>query len=374
MRGSGRLVLPPEAAHLLVGVGGVGTGLFFALEGNQTLGRNESRPAALLEVRDYCKLHVVSHYAAVLLNSGTGPNPVRVLPMARVGDDPQGLRLREEMEQVGIDTSFVRVMTGIPTLLSVCYQYPDGAGGNITTTNGAAAGLQAGEIEALAPILAIAAGRAVAVALPEVPLACRVQLLSLAGEYQALRVASFTSAELAEEEARAALALTDLLVINEDEAGRLADAEWDPAEPASFLDRLTKTLAALAPTARVVMSAGSAGAFAWEGGAWDHCPVPETKVASTAGAGDALTAGVLCGLLTGLPLTGGSTRVRFSGRPVETALDLGVLLASFSVTSPHTIHPEIDLTTLAEFAERVGPGFGARLTARCAWSESDGDR
>jgi sugar/nucleoside kinase (ribokinase family) len=345
--------------------------MFFALEGNQTLGRNESRPAALLEVRDYCKLHVVTHYAAALLGAGIDPDPVRVLPVARVGDDPQGRRLREEMEGAGIDTDFVRVMPGVPTLLSICYQYPDGAGGNITTTNGAAAGLQADEIEALAPLLAASAGRAVAVALPEVPLACRVRLLRLATAHKVLRVASFTSAELVEVETRAALALIDLLVINEDEAGRLADAEFDPAAPASFLGRLAAALRELAPGARVVLSAGPAGAFAWEGGGWDHCPVPEVEVASTAGAGDALTAGVLCGLLSGLPLTGGSSRARFGDRPVETALDLGVCLASLSVTSPHTIHPDIDLRTLVDFAARVGPGFGPFLAARCVWTNDN---
>jgi len=56
----------------LVGVGGIGTGLFFELEGNHTLGRNESRPARFLSIRDYCKLHIISHYVAVLL--GANPN------------------------------------------------------------------------------------------------------------------------------------------------------------------------------------------------------------------------------------------------------------------------------------------------------------
>ncbi len=33
--------------RLLVGVGGIGTGVFFALDGGRTLGRNESRLARL---------------------------------------------------------------------------------------------------------------------------------------------------------------------------------------------------------------------------------------------------------------------------------------------------------------------------------------
>ena len=47
--------------HTLIGVGGIGTGCVFSLDGNQTLGRNESRAAYLLDVRDYCKLHSIIH-------------------------------------------------------------------------------------------------------------------------------------------------------------------------------------------------------------------------------------------------------------------------------------------------------------------------
>lgn len=56
----------------LLGVGGIGTGSFFALEGNHTLARNESRPGRLLDIRDYCKLHIVAHYIARFLGAGTG--------------------------------------------------------------------------------------------------------------------------------------------------------------------------------------------------------------------------------------------------------------------------------------------------------------
>ena len=46
------------------------------------------------------------------------------------------------------------------------------------------------------------------------------------------------------------------------------------------------------------------------------------------------------------------------------ALDLGVLLASFSVTSPHTIHPDASMSNLLDFAGDLGlsekplKGFG----------------
>src|SRR5438128_8654632 len=118
----------------LVGVGGLGTGILFSLEGNHTLGRNESRPGSLLDVRDYCKLHIVSHYVAKML----GTQSFRVFPVGKIGNDAAGQFVLRGLADVGIDTGFVQTVTGRPTLFSVCFQYPDGSGGNITTNNSVA--------------------------------------------------------------------------------------------------------------------------------------------------------------------------------------------------------------------------------------------
>jgi len=68
----------------MIGVGGIGTGLFFALQGDHPLGRNESRPARLLNVRDYGKLHIISHYVAVLQGADPGGSRFQVIPLANV--------------------------------------------------------------------------------------------------------------------------------------------------------------------------------------------------------------------------------------------------------------------------------------------------
>lgn len=355
-----RLRIREGGPEILIGIGGIGTGLFFALEGNHTLGRNESRPARLLEGRDYCKLHIISHYVAVLLD----PSFV-VLPVGKVGNDPQGRRLLEEMAEAGIDTRFVEVVSGHPTLLSVCFQYPDGTGGNLTTTNGAASLLQPADLDPVAPILAEKRGRMVAVAAPEVSLVCRLHLLRLATDFGAFRVASFLSAEMEEACSLGIFDLVDLLVINEDEAGRLIGEEFAPEQAGRFLDKLAALLSRRQPQMRAVMSAGQKGAYAGQGNGWQHCPAPTVEIASTAGAGDALTAGILCGLLAGLPLAAEGEERGLSERPVTTALDLGVLLGSFSTTSPHTIHPEADLDRLLAFAAAIGPGFSEAVLARC---------
>ena len=68
---------------VVVGTGGIGSGIFLALEGNRTLGREESRPADLLDQRDYCKLHIVSHYVRRLLGPDRFLEPGRFLEPRR---------------------------------------------------------------------------------------------------------------------------------------------------------------------------------------------------------------------------------------------------------------------------------------------------
>ena len=79
----------------MIGVGGIGIGKFFALNGNHTLGREESRLGHFLNQRDYCKLHIISHYVQTLL----GPQFVTI-PVGKVGDDEWGHTLLEELGKV----------------------------------------------------------------------------------------------------------------------------------------------------------------------------------------------------------------------------------------------------------------------------------
>lgn len=323
-----------------MGVGGIGAGMVFALEGNHDLGRNESRPGRLLDARDYCKLHIVAHYPAVLL----GARAFRVIPVGRIGEDAVGARLRREMENAGMDTRFVETMPGAPTLFSVCFQYPDGSGGNVTTSVSAAATLGAADVDRAAPLLD---ARTIALAVPEAPLPARLHLLALAGGQGALRVAAFTSLEM--NAARDALGHVDLLAMNEDEAGALVGAPFPDGEPRAFLDRCAATVTAQGPAARIVVTAGRRGAWAFEKGRWSHSPALPVEAASTAGAGDALLGGVLTGLAVGLPL--------------DSALGLGTAAAAFAVASPHTIPDGLTLDALMAFAARHGAPLSSE-TAR----------
>lgn len=361
MSGRRALRVGPEAAfRSLVGVGGIGAGMLFALDGDHDLGRNESRPGRLLDARDYCKLHNVAHYPAVLLGAQAGEaGPgFGVLPVARIGDDDVGRRLRREMEAAGMDTRFVTAVPDLPTLFSVCFLYPDGSGGNITTSASAAAALTVDDVDAALPRLD---RRTLALAVPEAPLLARLRLLDLAGQRGALRVAAFTSAEMAEAQARGALGRVDLLALNQDEAASLAGERLPDGDAAAFLRRCAAAVIAQGGRARIVVTAGERGAWAYENGDWTHCPALSVEVASTAGAGDALLGGILAGLAVGLPFRPSEARASLLDRPVETALELGALVAAFKVTSPHTIPPELDLDALLAFADQHHVALSERL-------------
>jgi ribokinase len=343
----------------LVGVGGLGTGIFFALEGDHSLGRLESRPGHLLNVRDYCKLHIIIHYVARLLSARHSGVPFHVLPIGNVGDDPPGRTVLDEMADVGIDTRMVRTVIGKPTLFSVCFQYPDGDGGNITTSNSAAADLTARDVEGAAALFRARGTRSIALAAPEVPMAARRRLLELATDVGALRIASFVGSEIGSASESGMLDLVDIVSLNDSEAAALVKSEFRPGDIEAFGNACQDFLK-VHPALSMIVTAGEHGAYVFAEGLWNYCPAPAVSVDSTAGAGDALLGGVIAALAAGAPLVQPRAHHASFG-VVETALDLGVLLASLKCLSPHTIHPYANLDTLLQFAQNVKVVFGDRF-------------
>src|SRR6185436_2746365 len=189
-----KLAVGKDASYeVLVGTGGSGGGMIFDLEGDQPLGREESRAARLRPARDFCKLHIVAHYPAALL-----PAPFSVHPVGAVGLDDPGREMKGLMRKDGMELALVRDIPGTPTLFSVCYQYPDGTGGNLTTSGSASALVTPADVDRAKPIFAAHPGRGIALAAPEVPLAARARLLDLADAFGFFRAASFTAGEIRE--------------------------------------------------------------------------------------------------------------------------------------------------------------------------------
>lgn len=354
----------------LIGVGGIGSGIFFELQGDQTLGRNESRPARLLDVRDYCKLHIVIHYVAKLLGSDGSDGAFQVLPVGMVGDDAPGRQMLKEMTEAGIDTAQVHTTDKLPTLFSVCFQYPDGAGGNITTCNSAAAALTNSHVDDIAGLLRSDALRTIALAAPEVSLEIREHFLKQATAAGCFRAASFVPSEIGPAKNVGMFECLDLVALNEEEAGELVDCAFTPGAPEVLIAKCQSFLRANCSRLKMIVSVGSCGAYGVTAENWSYCPAPKVDVASTAGAGDSLLGGVLAATAAGLPFVReGSVGLR-NDVCIDSALELGVFLASYKCQSPHTIHPEAQLESLAEFVRKCGHRFSSRIEQFIAEEES----
>ncbi|HET6486861.1 MAG TPA: carbohydrate kinase family protein [Spirochaetia bacterium] len=323
------LTLSAPRYRVLVGTGGIGSGSFFQVNGNHTLGREESRSGRYLHRRDYCKLHIVCHYVKRLAGDA-----LTVIPVGRVGNDEVGRRLLSEMQEAGLRTNRVRVLEGAPTLFSFCIQYPDGSGGNLTTDNSACSAVTAEMIDDAAEDLP-SPGGGIVLAVPEVPFAPRRRLLRLGGERGLLRVASFTSEELPRAEAEGVLADVDLLAMNGDEARSLLPGSGlGPTE--DVVARFAGYAGQRYPALRWVITAGAEGSWSWDGRTTSRRLALPVRVVGASGAGDAHLAGIIAGLAGGLEL--------------HPAHDLGCILAAASLASEHTINTEITREQLRELA------------------------
>ena len=364
------LVLRPNTERgfkCAIGIGGIGAGMIYALQGNHELGRNESRLGELLDSRDYCKLHIALHYVARFMGSNREPDSFQVWPVGVVGSDAAGSQILTEMSAAGMDTRFVRNHPALRTPLSICFMYPDGSGGNITSSNSAAAALSIDDLRAAAPYMRSAGARGIALCAPEVPLALRRDFLELASDCGNYRVCSFVLGEIEEARKMGLINLADLLALNEEEVSALLGDGPAHVPEERLLAQRAAALTLTFPRLRVIVSAGRRGAYGFEGGHSQYCPAPVVQPISTAGAGDALLAGVLCGLAAGLPfiIPNECAPGSFSGRTLRTGLDLGVLNGSFSVTSPHTIHPDAAMEKLLAFAELHGASIGESVRSAC---------
>ncbi|MES2221528.1 MAG: carbohydrate kinase family protein [Acidobacteriota bacterium] len=357
-----RLRPDPQRGFIqVVGVGGIGTGTIFALQGNHTLGRNESRMAAIVDARDYCKLHIVEHYLAALFDLSRHPEACKVVAVGNVGTDSAGVTLIREMQDIGIDTRQIRIEPESRTMCSVVFLYPDLSGGNITASNSASSLLSTDQLVECRQLLAEAASRGIALCLPEAPLEKRAEFLRIATECGSYRIASFAAAEIDPARRLKLLANVDLLALNREEAIELAGHDLKDSTQAQLLQACSEIAVAMNPSIAIVISAGSEGAHVFERGHWSTNRSIPVDVISTAGAGDALLAGAITGLIAGMPLADPNGLAVPEVRSINSAIDLGLALAAFSVTSAHTIHPEATLESLLSFAASHGFSLGQNI-------------
>jgi len=342
----------------IVATGGIGWGIFFSLNGNHSLGRNESRLATLLPYSDFCKQHIIMHYVAVLLGAKID-GPFKSFPIGKVGKDEVGMSLIEQMNAVGMNTQHVTVSDTDRTLFSVCFQYPDNSGGNITTANSACRNVSPEDISHFFETFKHTGNRGIILAVPEVSLVTRRKLLEYGRERNSFNIASILSSEVNDFRQLNGFALVDLLSINIDEARSIAEITDESVKGETIIETCIEFLTALNPTITILITDGANGNYCYEKGQVKFTPAMDVAVTSTAGAGDAFLAGTIAGLCAGLPLAKNKKGTLFSASPLETAVELGTLLASMSVTSNDTIHPTANTETLHGFAKENAITFGS---------------
>jgi sugar/nucleoside kinase (ribokinase family) len=339
----------------IIATGGIGSGMFFSMAGNHTLGRNESRMASLLPFKDFCKQHIIMHYVAILL--GAKPDgDFQSFPIGKVGNDDIGKQLICMMSDAGMNVSNVEILNNRSTLFSVCYQYPDHAGGNITTQDSASGSVSPEDIDSFFNHFPLTGGGEIILAAPEVPLPARCKLLEYGNQRGSLNVASLLSGE-AGEFLKSGIQWVDILSVNMDEARSIANINDESVEAGKVVAACIDTLTVINPDMVVLITAGKSGSYCYAYNQLEHTPAMNVPVLSTAGAGDSFLAGVITGLCCGLPLQKGTSDSFFSETPVATAVELGTLLASLSVTSADTIHLSANTSLLLQFAGDNGVKF-----------------
>jgi ribokinase len=215
---------------------------------------------------------------------------------AAIGADAAGEAAFALWAEEGIATGAVRRRADAPTGQALIL-LDDHGENEIILIPGANATLR--EEEAVAAVR----GGAVVVAQLETP-----QAATRAGFRAARAVGAVTllNAAPAEPVADDLLAVTDILIVNETEARRLAGREGKAAHLAAAL---------AARTARgVVVTAGAAGAF-WAQAGMDpvHVPAVPTEVTDSTGAGDAFVGVLAAALAEGLPMPAALRRAAAAG-------------------------------------------------------------
>ncbi len=324
-----------EQFSSVVGTGGIGTGQIYRLEGNHDLGRNESRMGHLLSVEDFCKLHIILHYAAVLIKDLK--INTTVYPIGAVGDDDAGSALLNIMEQSGMSLEYVTIMENTPTLNSICFQYPDDSGGNITESQSASSKVSSRMISDAKKILT--QNRSIVLSVPEVPLSSRREIINHGFRNQAFVLASFVSDEIESVLKSGLLKKIDLLSVNLDEAAALGNVSGRESSE-RIVHSCIKSAVQINPQIKLSITCGSGGIYGYDKGKTAYLPVLNVPVKNTAGAGDAVISGIITGMILGYPF------ISDNGR---SCIKLGRLMGAMSVTSPDTINFKINLLSLKQF-------------------------
>jgi ribokinase len=262
---------------------------------------------------------------------------IKVYPIGAVGDDKAGNELYHRMVQAGMNMEHVTIMENTPTLHSVCFQFPDDSGGNITENRSASSKVTSRMITGAGSLLI--QNRSIVVSLPEVPFSSRREIINLGYKNQAFVVASFVCDEIETVKKEGLLKKIDLLSLNLDEAAALGNVSVK-ASIEDIIHGCINSAIQINPKIKLCITCGEKGIYGYDTGKVTYLPVLKVHVENTAGAGDAVISGLVTGLILGYP---------FTSEHGPSCLKLGRLIAAMSVTSPDTINFDINLLNLKQF-------------------------
>jgi len=342
----------PVNVDYVVGTGGIGSGILFKLSDEHTMGRNETRLAELTDCKDYCKLHIILNYIAAFTNGS-----IPVYAIGGVGDDATGRELLGLMRRRGIDTSYIDVDAHSRTMYAVCFQYPNGEGGNITAQNSASERVSQKHVKRFFDEVK-PSKHGIVLSAPEVPVEARLYLLRKGRELGCYNVASLLSSEVEQFACHRAFSIIDLLAVNQDEAQAIATLT-PKAGGESDADSCYRYLRLYNPAICVVVTCGSVGAYTYYGGQKWFCPAIENTVLNTAGAGDCFLGTIISALTKRVPLTQYT-----QDSDVSSAIQLAALSSAMKVACNDTIDFSIDTQSLFAFAKCKGVTFSDDVLQR----------
>ena len=284
------------------------------------------------------------HYIAVLLGADRN-GKFQMYPIGKVGNDETGKNLLKQMESVGMSTDHVSISPDRATMFSVCFQYPDHAGGNITTAESASSAVMPEDIDDFFSANIDMPDKEIIIAAPEVPVQTRIRLLEYGRQRGSLNVASLQSAEITDFSNGNGFLLTDMLFINLDEAKNIAQLNEETGAETVVLTSI-RNLIDINPDLTIFITCGAAGVYCYSKKHLEFFPSIHADVVSTAGAGDAFLAGTMAGINCGLPLF---KRNKDHAAVINTATELGVLVAAISVTAQDSIHMGLNSELIEDF-------------------------
>ena len=329
----------------VLGIGGIGAGLLFLTDNNATLGRSESRLMELSEAKDYCKQHIVFHYIAELLCP-----TAKVYPIGYVGNDAHGASLLEEIDAVGMDTTYICTDSSLPTMLGVVIQYTDKETCNFTASNSACNKVTPEYVEKCMDQIGIDSSTIVA-AIPEVRVESRLHMLRCGKEKGAFTCLSVPESEADAFKDAKIFKCCDLLAVNYNEALALSPGAEDEK---ATVKRLYTCLKEYNAEIMLMVTCGKSGAFSAYKDRIEFVPSLPAKALVTTGAGDACLGGAIAGLAMGLPFQKGHDDKSFGETPLLSALELGTLCAGMAVEVADSIAKHVTAENILKRVNKHG--------------------